>query len=133
MAYCHQNLVAHRDLKFENILLNRGRHVKIVDFGLATTLRYPDDLLKDYCGTPEYQAPEVHKKLPHRGPPIDVWAMGVLLSGMLYGELPFTGINRQHVAKRVVRGIHQLPPAATEESHRLIKRLLHTEPDARYY
>jgi serine/threonine protein kinase len=72
----------------ENCVLDATGTLKIVDFGLAT--RYaPGQLLTEYCGSPEYAAPEVLRETPHEGPPVDVWATGVMLYDMVMGCLPF--------------------------------------------
>jgi len=52
----------HRDLKLENILLDEGGYLKIIDYGLAKTLSQAqgeNNLTKTFCGTPEYLAPEM--------------------------------------------------------------------------
>lgn len=59
LAYCHRNLVLHRDIKLENLLLDEEGIVKICDFGVSQLLSDANDLVKDQCGTPAYMAPEV--------------------------------------------------------------------------
>lgn len=44
-----------------------------------------------FCGTPSYMAPEIVNKLEYRGPPADIWALGVLLYVFLTGTFPFKG------------------------------------------
>lgn len=60
LAYLASKGVMHRDLKPDNILLDKGDKVKIVDFGLATFIDLPEYIFKK-CGTPGYIAPEVFK------------------------------------------------------------------------
>lgn len=60
LAYLSSQNIMHRDLKPDNILLDKGDKLKIVDFGLATFINIDDYIFKK-CGTPGYIAPEVFK------------------------------------------------------------------------
>ena len=83
--------MTHRDIKLENVLLDRScRIVKLIDFGFSTCV--PNDKkIKLFCGTPSYMAPEIVMKEEFRGPPADIWALGVLLYALLSGKFPFKG------------------------------------------
>lgn len=64
--------------------------MKIADFGLSDFYR-PGAMVKSNCGTLSFLAPEVFKGTANAGPPLDVWAMGVILFALLCGRLPFEG------------------------------------------
>ena len=88
VAYCHTNNICHRDIKDENIVVDENFAVKLIDFGSCCVL----DASKQFnvfCGTLEYASPEILLGHPYRGPEVEVWAMGVTLYTILFGEHPF--------------------------------------------
>lgn len=91
--YLHKNGCCHRDLKLENVLLDKQMNVKLSDFGFTRELPFiqhgPKSLLSEYCGTGAYMAPEIVQRMPYSGIKIDIWALGVILYTMLSGEMPF--------------------------------------------
>lgn len=89
--YMHQKHIVHRDLKLENLLLDRHRNVLITDFGFANQFSSPqDDLMSTSCGSPCYAAPElVMNQGVYVGPAVDIWSCGVILFAMLCGYLPY--------------------------------------------
>ncbi|TID30483.1 hypothetical protein CANINC_000836 [Pichia inconspicua] len=91
--YLHKNGCCHRDLKLENVLLDKQMNVKLSDFGFTRELPFmqhgPKSLLSEYCGTGAYMAPEMVKRIPYSGIKIDIWALGVILYTILAGEMPF--------------------------------------------
>ena len=84
--------IIHRDIKPENILLDNNGNCKLCDFGLANfDIKNNDNELnkkENYCGTPEYFAPEILNK-SSCGKSVDIWAIGILLFEMLTGRPPF--------------------------------------------
>lgn len=69
VEYCHRNRVIHRDLKLENILLDKNKNIKIADFGLSNSIKmsiYGKHNMTN-CGTPSYTCPEQINKLSYSG------------------------------------------------------------------
>jgi serine/threonine protein kinase len=95
ISYAHNQHICHRDLKLENILL-KGKTLQVVkvgDFGLSDFYR-PGSTAKTEVGTLAFLAPEVFRGTANSGPPLDVWALGVVLFTMLNGRLPFDGESK---------------------------------------
>ncbi|KAI9140293.1 kinase-like domain-containing protein [Paraphysoderma sedebokerense] len=81
--------VVHRDLKDENVVIDQNYHVKLIDFGSAAFVPKSGRLFDRFAGTLQYCPPEVLKGEKYRGPEQEVWALGVLLYTILFGEAPF--------------------------------------------
>jgi serine/threonine protein kinase len=83
--------------------------VKIVDFGIAG-LATNFDVSKIDAGSLKYMAPEIFsKKLKKIGPHIDIWALGVILYGMVTGQLPFDGENQLEIISAIQNQTFNLP------------------------
>lgn len=99
----HSQLICHRDLKLENILVSDRQRIKIIDFGFG--IRTPEDvLLKIYCGTSSFMAPEIIRKNDYNGFKADIWALGVVLYVMLTGRFPFVGKTEKDLFARIQLG-----------------------------
>jgi serine/threonine-protein kinase len=93
LCAAHEQGIIHRDIKPQNVLVANDDTVKIVDFGLASTVQSRSSQLTKsgiLIGTPHYMAPEQIRgeKLDSR---TDVYALGVLMYEMLAGKPPFEG------------------------------------------
>ena len=96
----HSQLICHRDLKLENILVSDKQRVKIIDFGFS--IRTPEDvMLKICCGTSSYMAPEIVRKTDYSGFKADIWALGVVLYVLLTGRFPFKAKTEKELFTRI--------------------------------
>mmetsp|Transcript_156965 Transcript_156965/g.273265 ORF Transcript_156965/g.273265 Transcript_156965/m.273265 type:complete len:684 (-) Transcript_156965:56-2107(-) len=132
ISYCHDKLVVHRDLKLENLLLDKGGdRVKIIDFGFATQVASRETKLRAFCGTPSYMAPEIVRGEGYSGFCTDVWALGVVLFALLCGALPFVGRTEMQLYAKIRRGTFICPDLLGEPPKRLVKSMLRLETLAR--
>ena len=159
VAYAHRQLVLHRDLKPDNVLVDADGRTKLLDFGIARALA-PDDARTatvERFFTPAYAAPELVSGAP-AGVPADVYALGALLYELLTGVAPFasgdgTPAERErrilHVPPAPMRGIVRARDAAAcaaagiddparwarslgGDLERIVQKALRKAPEARY-
>lgn len=137
----HRHDIAYRDLKLENLVLDKDGTLKLVDFGLA---KFVTSRTYTVCGTPEYMAPEIIRAKGH-GVPVDYWALGILLYEMLNGDTPFVDPTQDHIMiyKKILmyckkrftdpkREALPYPKHITAETRDLISGLLNPRDPLRY-
>jgi len=118
--YLHELQILYRDLKPENLLLDKAGHCKVTDFGFAKKVEYRTWTL---CGTPEYLAPEIILSKGH-GKAVDWWALGILTYEMLAGYPPFYDEDPLGIYQKILEGKIKFPWHFDRHSKDLIKRLL---------
>ena len=100
MRYLHSKGIIHRDLKSPNIFLDENYLPKIADFGLS---RFCDsEFMTQSIGTPQWMPMEQLISCNY-GPPVDVYAFGMILYELETGEVPFDGMNSVEIFKALER------------------------------
>ncbi|XP_066502380.1 serine/threonine-protein kinase NIM1 [Hoplias malabaricus] len=132
VKHMHEINIIHRDLKAENVLYSCNACVKVADFGFSTRVSNRNQMLDTFCGSPPYAAPELFKDETYMGPPVDVWAMGVLLFFMVAGTMPFRADTVPKLRRCILEGNYVLPTWVTAPCQRLIRGILNPEPSERY-
>lgn len=136
----HRQHIVHRDVKPDNIILNRtaaGLRVKVLDFGIA---KLRDDTAShltqtgSVMGTPHYMSPEqcLGEELDSRA---DIYSIGIVLYEMLCGRVPFesptaTAVVVQHV-NQMPAPLRSINPSVPPEVESVVLRALQKRPEAR--
>lgn len=120
VKYLHDNLIIHRDLKLENILLtysldeikimlndesqlskfNGSNIIQLTDFGLCKQITNIEEKCTARCGSEDYVSPEILMGIPYDGRLSDSWALGVILYSLLEDRLPFDPPPNANVRQR---------------------------------
>jgi len=108
LRYAHNNNVVHRDIKPQNILIDKNNIVKLSDFGIAKIFSGSDITMTGFTlGTPEYMSPEqaLGKSIDHQ---TDLYSLGIVMYEMLVRKPPFTANDPMAIAYKQV---HETPPS----------------------
>ena len=134
LNYLHQNNCIYRDLKPENVLIDKNGHIKLTDFGLAKLCEDFPCKTKTLCGTPEYLAPEILFEKDY-GIEVDWWSLGVIIYEMISGYLPFKILPDEKITKNVYKKKIKIFSHFSCFAKDLIKKLLEYNPKKRigYY
>lgn len=136
LQHAHDNGIIHRDIKSQNILVNKNGHVKVSDFGIArvagtNTISRTDNVM----GSVHYFSPEQAKgETVSNGS--DLYSVGVVLYEMLTGQLPFDGetpvaIAMQHISARP-KNVTGLNPSVPPALSNVVEKALGKTLDSRY-
>lgn len=130
LEYCHGKNIVHRDIKLENVQLDLDFRVKLIDYGFATCYSDNKKTLV-FCGSPSYMAPEIINKQQFAGPPVDVWASGILLYVLVTGKFPFQSNTEKKVFEKVKKGVYEIPDYLSRSCSDLIRDILDPNPVTR--
>ena len=136
LAEAHSLGVVHRDLKPQNIIIDKGGNAKIMDFGIARSMREKGITGGGIIiGTPEYMSPEQTeaREVDQRS---DIYSLGVILYEMATGRVPFEGETALSVAIKHKTEIPKDPkainPSIPDDLRRLILHCLEKDKAKRY-
>ncbi|XP_025280401.1 myotonin-protein kinase isoform X3 [Canis lupus baileyi] len=132
----HRLGYVHRDIKPDNILLDRCGHIRLADFGSCLKLR-ADGTVRSLVavGTPDYLSPEILQAvgggpgMGSYGPECDWWALGVFAYEMFYGQTPFYADSTAETYGKIVHykehlSLPLVDAGVPEEARDLIQQLL---------
>ena len=97
IKYVHNNNIIHRDIKLENIIIEKGtERLVLIDFGFGDIIQYKNGIettFDKFCGSPAYVAPEIWDNKVYCGKPVDIWSLGVVIYTITMGKFPYNSDN----------------------------------------
>ncbi|KAJ0049175.1 hypothetical protein Pint_15420 [Pistacia integerrima] len=132
LSYLHSQKIVHRDVKTENMLLDKTRAVKIADFGVARVeASNPNDMTGE-TGTLGYMAPEVLNGNPYNRK-CDVYSFGICLWEIYCCDMPYPDLSFSEVTSAVVRQNlrPEIPRCCPSSLANVMKRCWDANPDKR--
>lgn len=130
LQFLHSKGIIYRDLKLDNIMLDKDGHIKIADFGMCKENIFGENLASTFCGTPDYIAPEILQGLKYSFS-VDWWSFGVLLYEMLIGQSPFHGDDEDELFESIRVDTPHYPRWITKESKDIMEKLFERDPAKR--
>lgn len=121
--------IAHRDIKPQNILLDRFLRVKLADFGIS--FLYGESECSDFRCSAAFAPPEILQR--HRYNPIqaDVWSLGVTILALGIGSIPWKARTQAEMVAAVCTGSYTIPMNIPTVIKALVKRMMILNPDER--
>jgi hypothetical protein len=144
LAYAHSHDIVHRDIKPDNVLLDKSGHVLVTDFGIAKAAQAAQAATPGSAqltsegmiiGTPQYMSPEqaAGDRLDGRS---DIYSLGIVLYQMLAGAPPFDGPSSASIlAKQLTQpppAIRRERPDVSEEMRVVLDRMLEKDREKRF-
>uniref|UniRef100_A0A8C9TA36 Protein kinase C n=1 Tax=Scleropages formosus TaxID=113540 RepID=A0A8C9TA36_SCLFO len=130
LQFLHSKGIIYRDLKLDNVMLDRDGHIKIADFGMCKENVFGDNRATTFCGTPDYIAPEILLGQKYSFS-VDWWSFGVLLYEMLIGQSPFHGDDEDELFESIRMDTPHYPRWITKESKDLLEKLFERDSTRR--
>jgi serine/threonine protein kinase len=100
LEYLHAEDMLYRDLKLENLVLDRKGYPKVLDFGFAKPNAATSAKNMTLCGSMDYMAPEIVLHEPHDAR-ADIWSFGIIMYELLLGKTPFYHDNPRELGRKI--------------------------------
>ena len=126
----HKNNIIFRDLKPDNVVIDKEGHALLTDFGLSREGVVGGEIAKSFCGSIAYLAPEMLNRCGH-GKAVDWYLLGVLFYELLVGAPPYFTANQEQIFRNIQKAELYIPPFVSQKAQNLIKNLLKRNPNER--
>ena len=126
----HKNNIIFRDLKPDNVVIDKEGHALLTDFGLSRENIVGKEMAKSFCGSIAYLAPEMINRTGH-GKAVDWYLLGVLFYELLVGVPPYFTSNQEQIFMNIKNAELYIPSFISNKAANLIKTLLKRNPNER--
>ncbi|EAX99776.1 CAMK family protein kinase [Trichomonas vaginalis G3] len=128
---CHDQNIAHSDIKPSNFLLDKYGRLKICDFGLAAMYEDENMRSKTFKGTMLFMAPEVLNKREYNPIKADIWSIGVAFYFLASNSYPFDAKDKQTLLYLLNSGIYHTHSIDNSHLRQVIEKCLKMNPNER--
>lgn len=138
LAYAHSFGIIHRDVKPQNVLIDRQSKAHLSDFGVAKASDGEDGFTTTgaLVGTLSYMAPEQAEDAKHIDATADVYALGAILYHVLCDRPPHTGVTHTNILMSLATKTPPLPRSINPKTDRLLEAIclkaIEKDPSKRY-